>query len=567
MGFFGALKDLFKYTKAEVYLAAIIGLGIGGTCSYKYENSRNNKLPLMFSEKTQIHKDATEGGQQIGPSTEYLTSTNDACMKVFECWNQAMARDFSGDRDKKFAEGLKIKMDSANKEHNYSLDELLNGLPQEANLVLASIPNFVEARDRAKNSAYHFDNSWTESHIDHYRTVTKTRTVSDGNGKSHTETYTEQEYDHTTHTYDYHPEAGDLADDTLRLLLQAFPEIIFKEKIPGPSKTNTEGQLAMDKSIEHEEGKTFTKADYLTFATKWNTGSTLLQNLGVIRGAWAALPGDSATWSVSRTRAHSTRYNTWCHWDSGPREYQDAESALNHLRTSHTSLDEIIKGIEYVRYAAPELHSRVQKYMGINLDGKLGDKNQLRKEIIDIAKKMYMDNFKGGAEVDRFRWYMVFLSALIGLGAGALLGGFVEFTGNKTVFNSNFEMPTFREPKRKTFQAITPKKSSNWDDYTAPNWIDYDKPKEEPKQSEPVKVEPVKPRSDYPEEVRPRSDYPEQVVMSPKKVTPVEERSWMSKVKVPQFKIMKSPTYTKKRYNPEITEEDKKKWEETHKNE
>ncbi len=51
MGFFSTIKDIFKYTRAEVYLASIIGLGLGGTCSYAYETARNNKLPLMFSEK------------------------------------------------------------------------------------------------------------------------------------------------------------------------------------------------------------------------------------------------------------------------------------------------------------------------------------------------------------------------------------------------------------------------------------------------------------------------------------------------------------------------------------
>ncbi len=457
-GFFSGVVELFRETKAEVYLVAAVGLIAATTISYKYETGRNNKLPLMFSEKSQLHKDAEAKGTSVGPMAEYLTSTNDACMKVFERWNRAMSEDFKGDRDKKLAKELQEVIDPNNQEHKYNLNDLLTRLPQEAAIALNTLSHYIDAGEKAKESDNYFNNSWSYYRQDFYDTVYETVTDEDGN--THTESH--EEYSHSIHYYTYYPEQGAAANETLMGLLQTYPELSFQEYIPFPSKTNQEGELAMDKSIEKEKGQTFNKADFMKFATLWNTGSTLMQNVGTIAGNWQSLHGDSNIWNVSVTTAHSKSYLTYSMWDSGPQEYRDADSASDHLSGAYDSIDEIVKGILFVKTSAPQLHDKITKYIDVVTNERKGNAKTLRKEIIELTQEMYLKNFKEGADVDRFRWYMVFLSALLGLGAGALLGSFINYTGDKVLWQANFKIPSFRNSKQEPFQAITrPKRKAD----------------------------------------------------------------------------------------------------------
>ena len=429
------LKDgsinLLRNTPIEVYIGATIFAALSTFGAHTFEKSRSNLLPLAFSERGQMLRDIEyqdSNVQEMGPWANYLTSTNDAVMKVLEAWDIAHENVFI-DPIEVFAKELDIKMNMSKNIYHITLPELLDQLPTMAEKALEGIEDYVNLHHQIQSVINHFDRAWSESHYDHYKTETYTEeectstTNSDGTTtRSCTPVMkTRQVYDYTTHTYDYDQIEGEKAQTSLDALLNAFPELRFEEEFPIPSQTNADGEYAAEKTgaMEVCEEDTETIDCFLRVARSWDWGSTIKTRMPKIAAAWSALPNDHKEWTSAKTTAESTSYNTYSQFDSGPMEYQVAKRALGRSRTISNNISEITTGVNYVKGNAPRLKARIEEFVSIVMDGKEGDINEVGNDIIETTKKMYLLNFKEGQDVERYRWYTV-----LGLGiAGLLLGG------------------------------------------------------------------------------------------------------------------------------------------------
>ncbi len=146
MGFgdlYNGFVDLLKHTTAEIYLGAFLLAVGGGAAGMQYEYSRSEIIPLSFSEKTQIEKDTQREEKQLGAMTVYLTSTNDAAMKIFEAHNES--RSPFGDEDRGFAKELEHAKDKEFKRHHYTLTDLLTVLPKQGAAALELMKEYTES--------------------------------------------------------------------------------------------------------------------------------------------------------------------------------------------------------------------------------------------------------------------------------------------------------------------------------------------------------------------------------------------------------------------------------------
>ena len=426
---------LLRDTPAEILILASLGLTVGLGIGYKHESDRAKLIPVGFSEISQMEKDSERRNEEIGPMARYLTSVNDTTMKVFECMDIANKRTYTGNNLKSFASELEFKMDPSFRIHKYELYKFLPALPQQAKNALDELSELIEVRNEMNNVNGHFQNSWNDSHIDHYRTEVRTETYTDSEGHTHTRTYTVEVYDHTTHTYDYDKPEGEEASKDLDKVIKEHPSIAFTEKITPASKTNADGEYAAETSREKKKGQImFEDKEYMAIARTWYTGSTLMTNLPIIYQDWTALQTDSNQWREAKNTANSASYNTYSHSDPGPKEFQVARLTLDHGLEFTSSISEIVNGIEYVKVNAPVLEKKIREFIAVELDYKQGNGKKARDEIMAMSKKFYTLNFKSGFDIERFRAEVVAALGLAGAVAGGLAGWGVDALGNKYWF-------------------------------------------------------------------------------------------------------------------------------------
>lgn len=429
-------RDLLRRTRAEVALGAAAGLLIGYVVGFRAESYREQKIPLGFSEVSQIERDAAAAGESLSPMTRYLTSTNDLMMKIFECWNDAHRKFVSLDPIHTFAAELDRRMEPTLKFHHYEIPDFLNALPAEARAARQSILEFTDVQKEIQPVNRTFAATWDDTHIDHYRTETylDTETYTDGDGISRTRTVmkTRQVYDHTIHSYDYHKHEGERASLALDTALDTHPHLAFTQSMRTTSKTNAEGEYAADVSRDHGGDKTrLSGGEYRQVANTWYSGSTLRVNLPTILSRWGALHRDADDWRQSKRTAHDTSYRTNSPIDSGPAELRVATQALTNGRVLDTAVGEIVDGTRYAESAAPVLDTAIRQLISVELERRPGDADALTEKIMDTAKECYAKNFKAGFDVKRFRWPMVAFSGLLGLIGGALAGFGIDYAGKR----------------------------------------------------------------------------------------------------------------------------------------
>jgi|GEM_PF-1481341 len=412
--FYNFSMGLMSYFRALGFVGAVAGAIATGTVAYKHEALRARKIPLAFSEKTQIESDLEVEGKETGPITRFLTSTNDACMKVFEAYNKS--QETEGKQD--FAEGLRVASNRELSPYHYTLSDLLANLPQEADLVLSELKLISLVNDEIKQVNKNFDDAWTESHTDNYHYRPKIVTRRDSEGHVRSETKMERVYDDTTHSYWYHSEAGEAAASGLQMLISLYPNIRIEEIIPTASKTNPDGEAAANQSMEHpKERPGFDKVELLEIAGKWNSGATINKRLPEIYNNWDFLKEDLQKWLAAKQTVRDTSYKTNWRSDSGPTEYRVANDALDHGKKLSADAEAVFEGIDFVKENSPGLHEKIK-----NLVAGIGDADDIEEEIMDTAKNMYRMNFEDGFDVDRFRKWYVGLFALLGLVGGGLAG-------------------------------------------------------------------------------------------------------------------------------------------------
>lgn len=413
-------RQVLRDTPAEVAVIGAIGLMVGLGIGWHHESAREASIPVGFSEIHQMERDARAEGREMGPMAKYLAGTNDMTMNVFNAWNVANARTTLGSPVPNFASELDYNAGLKMKIHHYELPDYFKMIPGQADAARSLLAPYEAVRRQAADANGHLSRTWDESHHDVTRTEWRTRTVDDGNGKSHTETYTEQVYDHTNHRYDYDRGQGEASSKSLDALKPVGAAASFTEVIPVAKQTNAEGEYAAETSRGLK--KAISPEEAMKYARAWRDGSTLLTNLPTIHGRLQDLARDADQWRGDKNTAHDESYRTYSHSDSGPKEYQTVERSLSHGQALERAASEVLEGIDYTKAMTPVLQAKISELIAVQLDHKPGDAKALSKEVLTIAKTIYSKNFKGGFDVERFRVGVVLLATLLGALGGGLLG-------------------------------------------------------------------------------------------------------------------------------------------------
>jgi hypothetical protein len=400
---FGFLKNVFLRTA----LVCAIGGTTTGMLSYSHENNRSKLIPLGFSEIHQIEDDA----ETVDSLGHYLASTNDASMKVFECWNDANKT--SGNKYQNFALELAKRLDPDNKAHHYNLADLLELVPKRAQKAYSHIGVLARLSKNLPGINDSLASAWVDSHSDNYRTETyvTTETYSDGKDtKTRMVTKTRQVYVNTSHSYRYSKQHGENANIRLANLLKSVKtsELYLEKGIKTASETHEEGKKAAIESRKKKGKEVNLSENQLTdIANTWRSGSTVVQNTMKIRPHYGKLVKHAGQWKTAKNTAQTDFYNTTSRSDSGPQEFQIVESALQNGQTLSGLANEALESITLTQDQAPKLRQDIDDLVTAAQNGSSCKK--LGKKVLSGAQEMYERNFSAGFDVTPFRLYMLAL--------------------------------------------------------------------------------------------------------------------------------------------------------------
>jgi len=233
------MKDILKNTAMEVALLATLGIVVGAYHQTGVESKRSKNIPLAFSEIGDVERNAKKNNIEVGPITEYEMKVNDMCMKIFEAYNEAHGQFISGTNYEEFASNIYNNMEQRHI-YKYNLQDLLTQVPSYIPQINKKLEKYKIISENLDVANSNMDKAWNDSHTDNYHTEIRTRTVTDSKGNSHTEMYTVQVYDNTTHTYEYNKKYGETSDKNLTDLYSKVPTIKLEEKILKATETNAD---------------------------------------------------------------------------------------------------------------------------------------------------------------------------------------------------------------------------------------------------------------------------------------------------------------------------------------
>jgi hypothetical protein len=421
--------DLIETTPIEIpFGALVLGLALG-TYGYDVNIEKESRRPVAFSEvgKTVQAFEREEKGA-VPPLTKFYAATNDMIMRIFEASNEALSRN---DSNETFARELEFKTDRAFKFHR-QLGQDAAEIPKAAQEALKSVQKLVDVTNNIPPVIRDFANTWDESHVDEYHTEYHTTSVCDTENKCHDETTSEEVYDDTIHTYTYSAKNSLNAAKELELFLQKFPDVAIQEKIILSVKTDVENEYAIEKSMKEVlKGKIPTPEQSLHFSNIWATNSnfTTYHPQAVVNHA--TLQGLSPQWRQATGTAHSIRKVTYSQSDSGPAEYQLAKHTLSVAQALNTASQKIVGGMQFAGGNAPVLESKVKEFIAVTLDGKKGDADQIRDDLMSVTINTYKNNFETGLDVEPFKWGDVFGYTFAGILAGGAIGWGADYLGNR----------------------------------------------------------------------------------------------------------------------------------------
>jgi predicted transcriptional regulator len=357
-------------------------------------------------------------------------------MKVFECWNISNKYTLIGSNTTAFARELEAKMDPSLRIHKHEIPDFTKNMTQYTDASYQQLKDFLDVLQRIRPTNNYFDAAWKDDHNDIYHTEIYFTTETSTDGQGHTQMYTvmhtRQVYDYTIHTYEYNNREGEQASRSLDDMLLKHSALKTPEELTVVNATQADNEDAIERSREKQlKGKRLSPQELLSYAKNWAEGSTYKTNLSTIHEMMNALKQDSPKWDRVKTKAHSTKYQTYSHSDSGPLEFQVAETALEHGQTLEKNIAQIKQGIDFVREKAPVLHQKIEDYIAVVLDKKQGNPNKLKKELLSLAKDAYSKNFKKGFDVEQSKWYMVVIWSILGAAAGAGLGFGADYLGER----------------------------------------------------------------------------------------------------------------------------------------
>ena len=429
-------------TSAEIWIGVTLGLVLAGGLSTRHYASKAGEIPLAFSEIEQISADFNKASQPVPALTRFYAANNDITMKVFESNNIALHINKS---HTVFAHELQTRVDASLKKHAL-LSEYTQVMPQDSRAALESVAKLEDATRSLPAIKAAFDNSWSY----HRRDVTHTRhytTQSCSNGKCTTHHHTEQVYDYSWHTYTFNQAQAQQAVRLLQNFMERNPDLSVQERLYIAKMTSAENQEAIRTSMAREfKDHAPTPEEYLKFANTWASGSNYLKYAPQAAGEYQALTNLSGALQAALGTAHDHHYRTYSRSDSGPAEYQLAETAETRTARTIDAAHGVTDGIHYSASAAPQLERMIRDYVDVVLHEKPGNANELRADIMKTARSMYDQNYENGFDVHTFKWLNVILITMLGMAAGGGLG-----VGADKLLHRNrrkwFEDPVAREER------------------------------------------------------------------------------------------------------------------------
>jgi hypothetical protein len=367
-------------------------------------------IPLGFSEIEQIEIDAEKQKIVIDPITEYYAKLDDLLNKIFECNNKSLNYKLFKSNNEAFARELEARK---NKIWKYEFD-LFDIVPICADKVVLSLKNWIDLLPTLGNVCTQFGKNWKYESDDDYVTVVTTSTDSKGNVtiSSH------QVYDHTHHYYTYYKKQGELSYQLGMKMLKYFPKIKWPGNMLKSSRTNAEGEYAIDRSRRvdrHNQGQ------LLEITRLWNFGSFYMISKNIIL-QYNNIYSEMKVWERCKDKAKSISYRTNSSHDEGPIEYQQSEYIKNLTLKIYTKISELQNSILTTKAHLPILKNKIREYIDVTLNGKKGNSNKLKNEIIKLSKELYQRNYPEGIKLNTFDYWLVLLVAFIFACFGALIG-------------------------------------------------------------------------------------------------------------------------------------------------
>ena len=367
-------------------------------------------IPLGFSEIEQIEIDMEKKNKPVDSPTNYYAPLNDLLNKIFECWNVSLKFGTNDDHDP-FARELDSRKDKIWK---YEFD-LFDSVPLAADKFLLTLKNWIALMPTLDNTYHQFGKNWKYETEDDYITVQDYKTDEDGNTVSDG---SHQEYDHTHHYFTYYKSQGEYSYQVGMRMLKYFPRLYWPGNLLQASRTNAEGEYAADRSRRVDRHN---QEELFEITRKWNQGSLYMTLKGDIL-EYNNMYGRMKVWEKQKDTAEYTELKTNSKSNPGPEEYQTSEYIKMLANGVLNAIGQLRGTIINTKNALPVLKNKIDTYIKVTLEGKKGNSNELRDEILTMAKDLYRQNFPEGLDLNTFRFWVVLLWAFIASVIGALIG-------------------------------------------------------------------------------------------------------------------------------------------------
>jgi len=430
--------DLLKNTAIEVLIVGVLSLPIGIHKGHKHERARAELIQLHFSEVDQMYRDAAKQGKHISTLNRALPLYNDLFMKGFESLNEANDWRYT-DKYRMFAEQLDNHL---NLKHLYSqqynLTDLIDSVPELGKKLREELKKYYVAAPQVREIAQNIGAAWDVNYIDNYHT----ETVECGEDADGNTQYCEETVDDIDDTYYYyHNEQGDAASNISKELFTKIPQLHFDTRVVKASKTNADGEYAVEKSRGVDLKGGLTQKEHLEIAAYWITKSTINANVALIDTDYPRMETESKKWDISKKTAQDEHYISWGK-HPGPEEYDQAQRLSEVSSLTALLLEEIVLNVNSMIEDVPKLGKKLREYVALDFfgekDGKHYDylkkkkmEKKMYKEIKNDMFEMYRKNFKLAENPDRYRYGMVALYGLIALTIGCSIGAGIDYLTTK----------------------------------------------------------------------------------------------------------------------------------------
>ncbi len=401
-------------------VVAIVGLTVG----YNQNATRAQVRPVALSEFGKTAQAYAQEDLVVPPLTRANARCSDPIMKINEAYNFAMEANGS---HQAFASEIERKISRDLKVHRLiGEDAALIG--QDVKEALQSLDKYRQANAALPAVIGTFGQTWKHDREDFEKDEDCSYQQCDAKGENCKKVEkTCRVYSHSIQHYTYNPQAAHSAQSLLAQYLQKTPDLKIDERMVPSSKTDPENEYAIEKSFrEFLENKIPTTAQALGLANVWLTGSNFAVYEGQINNLQAGLPSLMSDWGKAMQTARSQSYRTERKSDDGPREYQLADSAGEHISSLFGMTNKVTSGLQQCAANIPRLNTVAHAYVATVMDGKPGNPDEQRKELLEGSETTYKANFAGGHEINRFRSGEVAILGLIGGLAGGVLGFAVD---------------------------------------------------------------------------------------------------------------------------------------------